>query len=84
MRKQADLLFHAVSLATLVIALAALAVLVFDIVADGGSRLNWQFLTNIASRHPEEAGRAHRRADPQGPGGRRTAPLPPHGTISPR
>ena len=59
MRKQADLLFHAVSLATLVIALVALAVLVFDIVADGGSRLNWQFLTNIASRHPEEAGVYH-------------------------
>ena len=59
MRKQADLLFHAVSLATLVIALAALAVLVFDIVADGGSRLNWQFLTNIASRRPEEAGVYH-------------------------
>ena len=59
MRKQADLLFHAVSLAALVIALVALAVLVFDIVADGGSRLNWQFLTNIASRHPEEAGVYH-------------------------
>ncbi|OFW44882.1 MAG: phosphate ABC transporter, permease protein PstA [Acidobacteria bacterium RIFCSPLOWO2_12_FULL_67_14b] len=59
MRKQADLLFHAVSLAALVIALVALAVLVFDIVADGGSRLSWQFLTNIASRHPEEAGVYH-------------------------
>ncbi len=59
MRKHADLLFRAASLATLVIALAALAVLVFDVLSDGASRLSWQFLTNIASRRPEEAGVYH-------------------------
>ena len=59
MRKLADRLFAAISLATLVIALAALGVLIFDIVKDGGSRLSWQFLTNIASRNADEAGVYH-------------------------
>jgi phosphate transport system permease protein len=59
MRKHADLVFQLVSLSTLVIALAALAVLLFDIVSDGGSRLSWQFLTNIASRNADEAGVYH-------------------------
>jgi phosphate transport system permease protein len=59
MRKQADLLFQIVSLATLVIALAALAALVFDIVSDGAPRLSLAFLTNIASRNAEEAGVYH-------------------------
>jgi phosphate transport system permease protein len=59
MRKQADLLFQFVSLATLVIALAALAVLLWDIVSDGASRLSWPFLTNIASRNADEAGVYH-------------------------
>ena len=59
MRKQADLLFQAVSLATLVIALGALAALVFDLLSDGASRLSWQFITNIASRNADEAGVYH-------------------------
>ena len=59
MRKQADLLFQLVSLLTLVFALVALAVLVFDIFNDGASRLSWAFLTNIASRRAEEAGVYH-------------------------
>ena len=59
MRKHADLVFQLVSLSTLVIALAALAILLFDILSDGASRLSWQFLTNIASRRPEEAGVYH-------------------------
>jgi phosphate transport system permease protein len=59
MRKQADLLFQVVSLATLVIALGALAALVFDLLSDGASRLSWQFLTNIASRNADEAGVYH-------------------------
>ncbi len=59
MRKHADLIFQLVSLSALVIALAALAALVFDIVSDGASRLSFQFLTNIASRKPEEAGVYH-------------------------
>jgi len=59
MRKQADLLFQLVSLATLVIALGALGALVFDLLSDGASRLSWQFLTNIASRNADEAGVYH-------------------------
>ena len=59
MRKQADLLFQLVSLATLVIALGALGALVWDLLADGASRLSWQFLTNIASRNADEAGVYH-------------------------
>jgi phosphate transport system permease protein len=59
MRKQADLLFQLVSLATLVIALGALAALVWDLLSDGASRLSWQFLTNIASRNADEAGVYH-------------------------
>ena len=59
MRKQADLLFQIVSLAALVVALAALGALVFDIFRDGASRLSWSFLANIASRNAEEAGVYH-------------------------
>jgi phosphate transport system permease protein len=59
MRKHADLLFQIVSLATLVIALAALGALVYDIFSDGASRLSWSFLVNIASRNAEDAGVYH-------------------------
>ena len=59
MRKHADLIFQLVSLGALLVALAALAALVFDIVSDGAGRLSLQFLTNIASRKAEEAGVYH-------------------------
>ena len=59
MRKQADLLFQILSLATLIIALAALGALVYDIVADGASRLSWSFLVNTGSRNADEAGVYH-------------------------
>jgi phosphate transport system permease protein len=59
MRKHADLLFQLVSLATLVVALAALGALVYDILSDGASRLSWAFLVNIASRNAGEAGVYH-------------------------
>jgi phosphate transport system permease protein len=58
-RKRLDLLFQLVSLSTLVIALAALAALVYDILSDGASRLDWAFLVNIASRNAAEAGVYH-------------------------
>jgi phosphate transport system permease protein len=58
-RKHFDLLFQLASLSTLLVALAALAALVFDIVSDGASRLSWSFLTNIASRSAEDAGVYH-------------------------
>jgi len=59
MRKHADLLFQGVSLMTLVVALAALGALVWDIFSDGASRLGWSFIVNIASRNAEDAGVYH-------------------------
>lgn len=59
MRKHADRLFQLLSLATLLLALAALATLVYDIFSDGASRLSWTFLTTFPSRHAEEAGVYH-------------------------
>ncbi len=59
MKRRADGIFKFVALGTLVVALAALAALVIDVIADGSSRLSWQFLTNIASRRPEQAGVYH-------------------------
>ncbi|MEO8681838.1 MAG: phosphate ABC transporter permease PstA [Vicinamibacterales bacterium] len=58
-RRRADLLFQVAALAALVVALTALAALLFDVVSDGAARLNWSFLTNIASRRAEEAGIYH-------------------------
>jgi phosphate transport system permease protein len=54
-----DRLFEMAALATLLVALAALAVLVWDVLSDGASRLSWQFLTDMASRRPETAGIYH-------------------------
>ena len=59
MRKHADAIFEFVSLGALLVALAALAALVFDIVSDGAGRFSVQFLTNIASRNAEQAGVYH-------------------------
>jgi len=59
MRKHTDLIFELVSLSALLVALAALAALVYDIVSDGAARLSFAFLTNIASRNAENAGVYH-------------------------
>lgn len=59
MRKYADAIFQFVSLGALLVALAALAAVVFDIVSDGAGRFSFQFLTNIASRNAEQAGVYH-------------------------
>jgi phosphate transport system permease protein len=58
-RRQADLAFQVVAFSTLIVALAALVALLVDVIADGAGRLNWGFLTNIASRRPEDAGVFH-------------------------
>jgi phosphate transport system permease protein len=55
-RRILDLAFQSVALIVLVIALGSLALLVADVVSDGGDRLNWQFLTSIPSRRAGEAG----------------------------
>jgi phosphate transport system permease protein len=59
MRKHADLAFHLISMLTLIVALAALATLVYDIFSDGGSRVSWTFLNTFPSRNAEEAGVYH-------------------------
>jgi phosphate transport system permease protein len=40
----------------MLLALAALATLLFDIIHDGAGRLSWQFVTSYPSRLPEQAG----------------------------
>ena len=59
MRKYADLLFRLVALFTLLVALAALATLVYDIVSDGAGRLSWAFLNSYPSRNAANAGVYH-------------------------
>ena len=51
--------FQVLGMSVLVVALGALAVLVIDVINDGGGRLNWQFLTSLASRRAESAGIYH-------------------------
>ncbi len=58
-RRRADLVFQALALSVLVVALAALAVLVATVWADGADRLSWQFLTSFPSRRAESAGIYH-------------------------
>jgi phosphate transport system permease protein len=58
-RRRADLLFQALALAVLIVALGALAVLVATVWSDGISRFSWQFLTSFPSRRAESAGIYH-------------------------
>jgi phosphate transport system permease protein len=58
-RRRADLLFQAVALVVLAVALGALAVLVATVWRDGAHRLTWQFLTSFPSRRAESAGIYH-------------------------
>ena len=55
-RRVLDLTFQLLALIVLVLALGSLALLVADVFKDGGSRLNWQFLTSIPSRRAADAG----------------------------
>ena len=54
MKHRADLAFQQVAgaAATLVLALVALAALVFDVVAGGLGRLGWEFLTSMPRGGP--------------------------------
>jgi phosphate transport system permease protein len=58
-RHLVDRTFAAVALFVLLLALAALAALLYDILSDGLGRLNWQFLTSMASRRAGSAGIYH-------------------------
>jgi phosphate transport system permease protein len=54
-----DRAFEVLALVVLLLALAALGALLYDILSDGLGRLNWQFLTSMASRRAESAGIYH-------------------------
>ena len=51
-----DRLMQGFGLLVLALALAALAALLADVLADGAGRLSWQFLTSYPSRRAEQAG----------------------------
>jgi phosphate transport system permease protein len=55
-RRFGDVAFQVVALIVLLVALAALGVLVWDIVADGAGRLSWSFITSFPSRRASQAG----------------------------
>ena len=54
-----DVAFQVVALVVLVLALAALGVLIYDVLSDGMGRLSWQFLTSFSSRRASSAGIYH-------------------------
>ena len=58
-RHFADRAFELVALGVLLLALAALAALLTDIISDGADRLDWGFMTNMASRRAADAGIYH-------------------------
>lgn len=58
-RRLADRLFEIGALCVLLLALAALAALLADVLADGWGRLDWAFLTSTASRNADRAGIFH-------------------------
>jgi phosphate transport system permease protein len=55
-RRVLDLSFQTAALAVLVVALGSLALLIADVIGDGGWRLNWQFLSSMPSRRAADAG----------------------------
>ena len=54
-----DIAFQVLALAVLLLALAALGVLLYDVFSDGIGRLDWQFLTSFSSRRAATAGIYH-------------------------
>jgi len=54
--RRRDSAFHAIGLAVLVMALAALGLLLWDVVSDGAGRLSWAFVTGYPSRRASNAG----------------------------
>jgi phosphate transport system permease protein len=55
-RRLGDQLLQASGMFVMVIALGALAALLFDVFVDGAGRLSWQFLTSLPSRRASQAG----------------------------
>jgi len=58
-RHVADLIFQIVALGVLLVALASLGLLIYDVLSDGLGRLNWQFMTSYSSRRASSAGIYH-------------------------
>jgi phosphate transport system permease protein len=58
-RRGLDVLFQVLALIVLCLALAALAALIVDVLADGLGRLSWDFITGFPSRRAEQAGIFH-------------------------
>jgi phosphate transport system permease protein len=54
-----DRAFEIAALMVLLLALAALGALLYDILSDGMGRLDWQFMTSMASRRASSAGIYH-------------------------
>jgi phosphate transport system permease protein len=55
-RRVFDIVFRVIALATLSLALAALATLMYSVISDGAGRLSWEFLTSYPSRRASAAG----------------------------
>jgi len=58
-RRGVDALFQGLGLLVLLVALACLGALVWDIVSDGAGRLSWDFITSFSSRRAQQAGIWH-------------------------
>ena len=56
MRRTLDLAFQVVALIVLLVALAALGALIYDVIKDGVVRLSWDFITGYPSRRAAQAG----------------------------
>jgi phosphate transport system permease protein len=55
-RRFADVTFQVIALLVLLVALACLGALLWDIIADGAGRLSWDFVTGSPSRRASQAG----------------------------
>jgi phosphate transport system permease protein len=55
-RRFADVAFQVTAFIVLLVALASLGALIYDIVSDGAGRLSWDFITNFSSRRASQAG----------------------------
>ena len=51
-----DVVLQTTAIVVVILALAALGALLYDVFSDGWGRLNWQFLTSLPSRRPADAG----------------------------
>jgi len=58
-RRAADAVFQALALTVLVVALACLGTLIWDIVSDGAGTMSWSFITSFSSRRASQAGIWH-------------------------